>query len=497
MASRPVRSALLAAVLATAATGMAGAEPLRVGSKRFTESYVLGEILAQSAARAGASVEHRPGLGNTAILFEALRRGSIDAYPEYTGTIAREILKESTPLDLAGLNRRLAPLGLAASFPLGFSNGYALGVREKEASARGLASVSDLARHGGLVLGLSHEFLGREDGWPGLKAAYGLPHANPRGLEHGLAYEALASGQVDVIDLYTTDAKIARYGVKPLADDRGFFPRYDAVVLHRLDAPARHPAAFAAWGALAGRLDEATMIRLNARAALDRVPFERVAREYLGGEPAGAPRGLWQAVFAPDFARLALEHATLVFASLAAAVALGVPMGILAARLRAFAQPLLALAGLVQTVPSLALLAFLIPFTGIGAVPALAALFLYALLPIARNTHAGILGVPAGMRHAALALGLAPAQVLARIELPLALPVILAGVKTAAVVNVGTATIAAFVGAGGFGERIAQGLAVNDHALLLAGAIPAAALALAVHAAFEIAERALVRRQGR
>jgi osmoprotectant transport system permease protein len=202
-------------------------------------------------------------------------------------------------------------------------------------------------------------------------------------------------------------------------------------------------------------------------------------------------------VFAPDFARLALEHAGLVFASLAAAVALGVPMGIVAARVRAVAQPLLALAGLVQTIPSLALLAFLIPLTGIGAVPALAALFLYALLPIARNTHAGILGVPAGMRAAALALGLVPGQVLSRIELPLALPVILAGVKTAAVVNVGTATIAAFVGAGGFGERIAQGLAVNDHRLLLAGAIPAAALALAVHAVFELAERALVRRASR
>jgi osmoprotectant transport system permease protein len=497
MPFRPTTLTALAAVFALCVSSAAGAEPLRVGSKRFTESYILGEILAQSAARAGAPVEHRPGLGNTAILFEALARGSIDAYPEYTGTIAREILKEAAPLDLAGLNRRLAPLGLAASLPLGFSNGYALGVREGVASARGIARVSDLARHADLALGLSHEFLRREDGWPGLKAAYALPHASPRGLDHGLAYEALAAGQVDVIDLYTTDAKIARFGVKALADDRGFFPRYDAVVLHRLGAASRHPAAFAAWRSLEGRLDEATMIRLNGRAELDGLPFDRVAREFLGGGTAGASRGLWQAVFAPDFARLAAEHATLVLASLAAAVALGVPMGILAARVRAFAQPLLALAGLVQTVPSLALLAFLIPLTGIGAAPALVALFLYALLPIARNTHAGILGVSAGLRDAALALGLRPGQVLARIELPLALPVILAGVKTAAVVNVGTATIAAFVGAGGFGERIAQGLAVNDHRLLLAGAIPAAALALAVHAAFEIAERRMLRRRGR
>lgn len=492
MRAHPARLAILLAALAAIAA--AGAEPLRVGSKRFTESYILGEILAQSAARAGEEVEHRPGMGNTAILVAAVTRGEIDAYPEYTGTIAREILREPAPLDLAALNRRLEPMGLAASVPLGFANGYALGVRASVAAARGLASVSDLARHADLVPGLSHEFLAREDGWPGLKAAYGLPHANPRGLDHGIAYEALAAGQVDVIDLYTTDAKIRRFGVRALADDRGFFPRYDAVLLHRIDAPRRHPAAFGAWRALEGQIDEATMSGLNARAELDGQPFGQVAREYLEGGADRGSRGLWEALVAPDLARLALEHATLVAASLAAAVALGVPMGIVAARVRAVAQPVLALAGIVQTVPSLALLAFLIPVTGIGAGPALVALFLYALLPIARNTHAGLAGVPAGLREAALALGLAPAQVLARIELPLAAPVILAGVKTAAVVNVGTATIAAFVGAGGFGERIAQGLAVNDHRLLLAGAIPAAALALAVHAAFELAERRLARR---
>ena len=489
MTALPARLACL--LLALAALPAGGADALRVGSKRFTESYVLAELLAQSAARAGSRAEHRPGLGNTAIVFAALARGDIDAYPEYTGTIAREILKEPAPLDLAAINRRLAPLGLAASVPLGFSNGYALGMREADAARRGIARVSDLARHPDLRLGLSHEFLRREDGWPGLESAYALPQASPRGLDHGLAYEALAAGEVDAIDLYTTDAKIARHAIRVLADDRAFFPRYDAVVLHRLDLPARHPGAFAAWKALEGRIDERAMTALNARAELDRVPFEAVAREYLEGRAGGASRGLWAAVFAPDFARLAAEHAALVFASLAAAVALGVPLGLVAARVRAFAQPVLALAGIVQTIPSLALLALLVPLMGIGAGPALAALLLYALLPIVRNTHAGLSGVARGLRDAALALGLTPRQALLRVELPIAAPVILAGVKTAAVVNVGTATIAAFVGAGGFGERIAQGLAVNDATQLAAGALPAAALALAVHALFEIAERAL------
>ena len=488
------KAALFAALAAIALS--AGAEPLRVGSKRFTESYILGEILVQSAQRADAQAEHKPGMGNTAILFEALRRGAIDAYPEYTGTIAREILKADGNPDLAELNRLLAPLGLAASVPLGFSNGYALGMREDAAKAKGIATLSDLARAPTVAFGLSHEFLGRADGWPGLRAAYGLAQRDLRGLDHGLAYEALAAGQVEAIDLYTTDAKIARFGVRVLEDDRRFFPRYDAVVLHRLDLPSRQPAAFAAWKGLAGRIDEAAMIRLNARAELDRVDFAAVGREFLGAAPVSAERGLWPAVFAPDFTRLAIEHVNLVFASLLAAIAVGVPMGIVAAKVRWFAQPLLAAAGIVQTIPSLALLAFLIPLTGIGAWPALIALFLYALLPIARNTHAGLLGIPQGLKDAALALGLESRQSLARIELPLALPVILAGVKTSAVVNVGTATIAAFVGAGGFGERIAQGLALNDHRMLLAGALPAAALALAVHGLFELAEWWLAAKKG-
>jgi len=487
---RPATAAFLAGLL-IAAPAVPADQPLRIGSKRFTESYVLGEILTQSARQAGAPAEHLPGLGNTAILQQALENGSIDAYPEYTGTIAREILQVEEPLDLAAINTRLAPMGLAAGVPLGFSNGYALGLRGAEASKRGVRSISDLAKQPGLRLGLSHEFLGRRDGWPGLQSAYGLTGVTPRGLDHGLAYEALAAGEIDVVDLYTTDAKIGREAITVLADDRGYFPRYDAVILHRIDVPAKYPRAWAAIAALTGRIDEATMVGLNARAELDRVDFAAVAREYLGpSTQKPAARSLVQAIFAPDFGRLLATHAGLVFGSLAIAVILGVPLGIVAARYRRLAQPVLLLAGLLQTIPSLAMLAFLIPITGsIGAWPAIIALFLYALLPIVRNTHAGVLGVRDSMRQAALALGLAPRDVLLNVELPLALPTILAGIKTAAVINVGTATIAAFIGAGGFGERIAQGLALNDHVVMLAGALPAAALALVVHVTFEWLER--------
>ena len=483
--------AVIALVLLILACSSAGAaEPLRVGSKRFTESYILGEILAGAASRV-APAEHKPGLGSTAILFEALRSGAIDVYPEYTGTIAREILKHPGTLTLTALNEQLSGLGLAAGVPLGFNNSYAIGVAESIAARNGIRRISDLAGHPGLRMGLSHEFLGRADGWPGLKAMYGLPQNPPRGLDHGLAYEALAAGELDAIDVYSTDAKIARYAIRVLEDDRGFFPKYDAVLLHRLDLPRRQPAAFAALQALEGSIDAPRMIALNARAEFDQQPFRAVAAEFLSGTGKQAPRrSLSSTLFGADFWRLTGEHLLLVFVSLAASIALGVPLGVAAAKLPRAAQFIFAAVGVIQTIPSLAMLAFLIALVGtIGTLPALIALFLYALLPIVRGTHAGLTGIGTGMRQAAMALGLAPRERLRFVEVPLALPSILAGIKTSAVINVGTATIAAFIGAGGYGERIASGLALNDNVMLLAGAIPAAALALIVQGAFEIAER--------
>ncbi|WP_310333125.1 glycine betaine ABC transporter substrate-binding protein [Roseateles asaccharophilus] len=469
------------------------AQPVKVGSKRFTESYLLGEIVSQTLSAQGRPAEHRQGLGNTAILAAALREGQIDVYPEYTGTIVRELLKRESPADaqasLQQINAWLAPLGLKAGVPLGFNNSYALAMREADAVRLGIATISDLAAKTAkdtptLKMGLSHEFIARADGWPALQRAYGLKLSPGAGLDHGLAYQALAGGQVDLIDVYTTDAQLARQPVRVLRDDRGFFPRYDAVLLMRAtldDAPLQ---------ALAGRLDEARMIRLNAAAELDGRPFADVARGFLGPAAPTAAQGLTQRLLAPDLARLLGQHLALVLASLAMAVALAVPLGIAAHRLPRLAAPVMAVVGLLQTLPSLALLAFLIALLGrIGFVPALLVLFVYALLPIVRNTHAGLQAVPDGLRQAALALGLTRGQALRAVELPLALPTLLAGVKTAAVTNVGTATVAAFVGAGGLGERIVAGLAVNDSALMLAGALPAAGLAIVVQLTFDAWER--------
>ena len=474
---------LLAALALATACGAAAGQTLKVGSKRFTESYILGEIVARVAP-----AEHRPGLGNTGIVFAALKAGAIDLYPEYTGTIAREILKIEGDPGVVALNHALAPHGLAAGMPLGFNDGYALAMREDRAEKLGVRTLADLASHPRLKLGLSQEFLNRKDGWPGLKAAYRLPFA-PKGLDHGLAYEALAAGEIDVMDVYTTDAKIAGYRMRVLADERRYFPRYDAVLLYRLDAPQRFPKQFEALRSLEGKIDEQSMIRMNAAAELEGKTFAQAAALFFG-ESGAKGRTFLGTLFGPDLWRLTGEHLLLVFASLAASVAVGVPLGILAAKIPRTAQAVLAAVGVIQTIPSLALLAFLIALVGtIGVVPALIALFLYALLPIVRNTHTGIVQGARGLLQAGRALGLRDGQILARIELPLAMPSILAGIKTSAVINVGTATIAAFIGAGGYGERIAAGLALNDNAMLLAGAIPAAVLALAVQGVFELTER--------
>ena len=498
---RPLATVLLCAVLLPAARA-ADMQTIYVGSKRFTESYILGEILAETMRKVGeARVTHQQGLGNTAIVFAALKSGSIDLYPDYTGTIAFELLNQKQAMTLEALDQALAPEGLGAAIRLGFNNTYAIAMTEKRAAALGIMRISELARFPTLELGLSQEFLNRRDGWRALKETYGLPHA-PRGLDHGLAYEALTAGQIDVTDVYSTDAKITRYALRLLADDKRFFPPYEAVVLYRRDFPERFPRAWAALQTLENRIDASTMARLNAEAEIGGRAFADVARGFIGD--ASAPAGVaadnqarrpsfWRVLLGPDLVRLTIQHVGLVIASLLPAMMLGVGLGIWAARSRAAGQWILAAVGVMQTIPALALLAFLITLMGtIGTAPAVAALFLYALLPIVRNTASGLTDLPPPLRESAETLGLSPGARLRRVELPLASRSILAGAKTSAVIAVGTATIAAFIGAGGYGERIVAGLAVNDTAMLLAGALPAAVLALAVQWSFEALERWVV-----
>lgn len=473
-----------------------------VGSKTFTESVVLGEMLAQLARSAGAEALHRRELGGSTILFKALQRGDLDAYPEYTGTLIGELLADRHIRDMDELASVLAEDGLAMSEPIGFNNTYAIGVRRETAAKLGLETISDLRAHPELRMAFSNEFMDRADGWPGLRRAYALAPERVQGIAHDLAYRALAAGDVDVIDVYTTDAEIAYYDLAVLTDDRAYFPRYEAVVLYREDLRRRAPKALAAMLRLEGAIDAERMRGLNELAKigradpgdagrLRRVPAALVAREAVGElfdvvvevhVESGLAR-LW---------RTTCEQAYLVAASMLLAVLAAVPIGVLAVRVRRLSAAVLGLVGICQTIPSLALLVLLIPLFGLTPETAIVALFLYSLLPIVRNTHAGIAGVSPDLLESADAIGLTSAQRLVRVELPIALPTILAGVKTAAVINVGTATLAALIGAGGYGQPILTGIRLDDFGLILQGAVPAAAMAIAAQFLFDGLERVIV-----
>jgi osmoprotectant transport system permease protein len=476
---------MLSAIFAFCST--AQAETIVVGSKKFTESYVLAEIAKIALQNAGFTVEHKPGMGGTIILWEALRRGEIALYPEYTGTIGEEILKAKQPLTIDEMRGLLRQQGAGMTGELGFNNTYGLVMRRDRAAKLGIRKISDLRRYPQLTIGLTHEFLDRQDGWAPLSARYGLQMQNVRGVDHALGYAALANGSIDLKDAYSTDAKIAENNLVVLDDDLHFFPQYKAVFLYRLNTDHR---AVAALEKLDGTLDEARMTHLNAEAERTK-SYALAAALYFGEKPKGVAGEL-----ARKIGRWTWRHLELVGASLFLAVVVGIPLGIRASRPGPVSNFILAATGVIQTIPSLALLALLVPvpFFGISAVTAIFALFLYSLLPIVRNTATGLQDIPTAVRESAAALGLEPQAQLWKVFLPLASRTILAGIKTSAIINVGTATLAALIGVGGLGEPIISGLNLNDYSTILQGAVPAALLALLVQFVFDGLDRVIIPR---
>jgi len=478
----------IALLLSLVATSAFAADPIVIGSKKFTESYVLGEIAKTVLERAGFSVQERAGMGGTIILWQALRGGQIDLYPEYTGTIGEEILKTKEQLSEEAMRQALEKFGVGMSDDLGFNNTYALVMRRTVADGFGLHTISDLRRHPELKVGLTHEFLDRQDGWHPLAARYGLTMPNVSGIDHAIGYAALAQGSIDLKDAYSTDARIQENDLVVLRDDLRFFPEYKAVFLYRLKLD---PRAISALNH-SGRIDETKMTSLNA--AAERTKNYAYAASLLF--PSAPNDAIPRANLAPKLCRWITRHLQLASISLLFSILIGLPLGIAASRGGALGQGILAVVGMIQTIPSLALLALLVPvpFLGISATTAIVALFLYGLLPIVRNTATGIQDIPPALRDSATALGLEPGARLRKIYLPLASRTILAGIKTSAVINIGTATLAALIGAGGLGEPILSGLNLNDNATILEGAIPAAILALLVQGLFDLLDRFLIPR---
>lgn len=479
-------SMLLAAFLGTYAPAQ-----IAVGSKKFTESYVLGEIAKKVLTAEGFTVDHKQGIGATSIVWAALQKGTIDLYPEYTGTISEELLKSKRFLKRGQIRLELAKQGFGITDELGFNNTYALVMRRRDAERLGIKRISDLREHSGLRIKFSQEFLGRKDGWPNLSRRYGLTGDVAGGIDHGLAYEALRDGQIDVTDAYSTDAKIGPYDLLTLDDDLSFFPRYKAVFIYRLSLPAR---AVAALQKLAETIDERLMIKLNAEAektgdfsGAAQMYFDVTGRKFEQAESSDAQ--MW-----PNIGRWTAQHLKLVGLSMLIAILIGLPLGIVASKKGLLGQIILGGAGIVQTIPSLALLALLVPiaFFGLTAWTAIFALFLYSLLPIVRNTASGLQDIAVPIRESAAALGLSSAARLFRVFLPMASRSILSGIKTSLIINIGTATLAALIAQGGLGEPIIAGLAINRASLIMQGAVPAAALALLAQMLFELLDRAVI-----
>lgn len=452
-------------------------------------------------ARTELPVERKLGLGGTMICFSALQSGAVDIYPEYTGTAWSAILNEkdkvTDPLRafLHVQHRFREDYGIEWLQPFGFNNGYALVMSKTKAQELGVRTISDLIPHmKSLKFGATHEFLERSDSYPGLQKTYGLDFGEARGMEHGLAYAAIRTGAIDLVDAYTTDGKLLKMPLVLLEDDRNFFPPYDAAPLIRSETLKRHPELRNVIAELAYRLPEASMQRLNLQAE-EGMDFAEVARRFLTeeglveGEPMGSAEPSERRTFvglmkarANETLRLAGEHILLTAIAVLLAALFAVPLGIVITRRERLSQLALGTAGVIQTIPSLALLAFMIPipFLGLGVNAAIAALFLYAILPILRNTYTGISEVDANLIEAARGIGLTERQVLIHVQLPLASRTIMAGIRTSTVISVGVATLAAFVGAGGLGEPILTGLQLNDTNMILTGAVPAALLALVV-----------------
>jgi len=464
---------------------------IKIGSKKFTESVIIGDIISQLATSQGADVEYRKELGGTRVLWNGLLGGDIDIYPEYTGTVTQEILSDKNITNQRELKEELAKYKIGISQPLGFNNTYALGMKRENADKLGIKTISDLKEHPELKFGFTNEFMNRGDGWPSLRSAYSLPQQNVQGLDHDLAYRGLDSGHIDVIDLYSTDAEISYYNLKVLDDDEKHFEDYFAVLLYRKDLENRNPETLSTILKLEQNIPEQKMVEMNASVKIDGISEKTVASNYLK-ETHKIETNPAEENFFGRLYRNTLQHLFLVAISLSTAIIVSIPLGIFAYQNKKVGHLVLGVVGIIQTLPSLALLVFMIPFFGIGAVPAIVALFLYSLLPIVRNTYSGLKDIPREIRESGEALGLTPFARLRLIELPLASRSIVSGIKTSAVINVGTATLGALIGAGGYGQPILTGIRLDNMGLILEGAIPAAVLALLVQGLFDLSERVFV-----
>ncbi len=481
---------------------------VRVGSKEFTEGIILGEFVTLLAEQAGVEAKHKEAMGGTRVVFNALLAGTIDAYPEYNGTLIGQLLAELKLENDQQLREALLQRRIKMTEPLGFENSFAIGMKREDAQRLGIETIEDLQRYPDLRMGFTDTFVERPDGWPAIKAGYSLPQQDVRAVKHELAYKLLDAGDLDVVDFYTTDAEIQKYDLQIIEDNRSVFPEYQAFIIYRQELEQTYPEVVRKWrsfanGSLPGiqRLNQTLMQGINHQVVEDHKPERLVAATFLGSAAELSSRT--QRVLVRT-----AEHLVLVGVAMTLGVIVAIPLGYAAAKNPTTSQAIFGVVGIIQTIPSLALLALMIPFLAPvlnlsetlkdridpSYPPAIAALFLYSMLPIVRNTYTGLKGISVPVQESAEALGLSPLKRLWKVELPLASPSILAGIKTSTVLIIGFATLGVLIGAGGYGQPILKGIRLDRIDLLLEGTLPAAGMAIFVQLAFDQAEKLIVPR---
>ena len=460
---------------------------ITVGSKRFTENLIIGEIFAQLLEDRGFFVQRKLGLGGTMVAFNALKKKEIDVYPEYTGTL-RTIIK-SKEREFKFIKEILSKKNIKPLPPLGFDNSYCLIMNRDQAHSLGIKKISDLGLFPNLVGGLSFEFQARNDGWSQLKKVYSLKH-KIKGIEIPLTYKAVKNNKVDFAEAYSTEPMIREMNFIILEDDRHFFPKYEALALIHNSFPEK---ARNILKLLSGRISNEIIVNLNTQATSG-LSIHKVANKFLINNKLITNKNqtkkdnFWIKTYNRTKTHLFLTGIAVFFAILVA-----FPFAFFSAGNQRISKLILGLAGIFQTIPSIALLAFMIPLFGIGYKPAIIGLFIYSLLPILRNTYTAFNQIDPNLIMTARGVGLYPTEIFFSIKLPLAFPTLLAGIRTATILNIGTATLAAFIGAGGLGEPIVTGLALNDNWLILQGAVPAAFLAITIDWIFSLIEKRLIK----
>ena len=481
-----------------------------IGSKIFTENILLSEILSiLLEENYGFKVIRQFNLGGTKLVFDSLRNAEIDIYPEYTGTGYTMLLKlsgETNPRKTYKIVKKqfLKKFQLVWSLPLGFENTYALTVRKSDPRFKKINSIEGLKGQTHLFkIGMDHEFMERKDGFQNFVKKYSLEFEKNylKTMDQGLMYSALKNKKVDMVMAYSTDGRIKSFNLKALKDNRKFFPSYEVAYLTRSAILQQFPQLKKAFKELEGNITEKEIISLNNQ--VDQLKYEtyQVARNFL----------IKKNLLIDDlqdlkndsvidyyiskreyFFKIFYEHILLICVSLFLALLVAIPIGILANYNSKVEKLVFITVNTLQTIPSLALLAIFIPFLGIGFLPAIVTLFIYSLLPIIRNTFEGIKNIDRSFIEAGAGVGLNTIQILRFIQIPLALPVILAGVRTSAVIVVGTATLAAFIGAGGLGDPIFRGIATLNSKLIFLGAVPACLLAIILDRTLTLLEKVMV-----